>query len=110
MEKKVSFAINNGDIIVEITTDDTPEHNQKCTIKNRSLNAKDIYDLLDYRSGDTYVYEEIQIDAKDKLVLEKLKEFFESITNQITGIVLSPNANEIEQKIAVIEDEFEDDL
>lgn len=111
MEKNVKFRLNDKDIIIEITADDMLDYKREYTIQNRALNAKNIYDLLDYNLGDTYKYEEIQQEGKEKLVLEKLKELFESITGQITNIVLSLNDDEeINKRVAMIEDTFGDDL
>lgn len=66
------------------------------------LNAKKIYNLLDYKKGDTYTYKEIISKDKDKLVLEQLKLLFESITEQITKITTVETDKDLEDKLKLI--------
>lgn len=84
MEKTVIFKMSDQDIVITVKSEDAGEKTQ--TIKNRTLNAKEIYDLLAYKLGDTYVYEDIQCEGKEKGVLEQLQILFKSITDQISDL------------------------
>ncbi|MDD5878378.1 MAG: hypothetical protein PUC84_04175 [Clostridiales bacterium] len=104
MEKKISFVMNDGNVTIKITTDTISEYKKEYTIKNCSLNAKAIYDLLDYELGDKYIFEEIQAEGKDKCVLEELMKFFESITNQIMNLDLLQDFSGFEQENLNVKD------
>lgn len=75
--------MSDQDIVITVKSENADEQTQ--TIKNRTLNAKEIYDLLAYKLGDTYVYEDLQCEGKEKAVLEQLQNLFKSITDQISA-------------------------
>lgn len=91
MEKKVYFKVENDEIIIKITSDENSDNDKECVIKNKTLNAKDIYDLLDFKLGDTYVYEKIEYEGKEKNVLNELEKLLKTITDKISGVNVSDN-------------------
>jgi len=91
MEKKVNFKVENDEIIIKITSDEKSDNGKECVIKNKTLNAKDIYDLLDFKLGDTYVYEKIEYEGKEKNVLNELEKLIKTITDKISEVNVSDN-------------------
>ena len=103
----VKFILDN-----DIINLNNPSKNQEyATIKEHILaaavqfNAKDIYDLLDYNIGDTYSYEEIDVDGKNKLMLDKLQELFKNITNEISELQIPDKDADMKEKIKTIEND-----
>ena len=72
-------------------------------MNTRIINAKEIYDLLDYNLGDTYSYEEIDVDGKNKLILDKLQELFKSITDEISELQIPDKDTDMKEKCKIIE-------
>lgn len=96
MDKVIKLSMNDQkDIIISITdSEDYIIRNN-----NRLLSAKSIYDLLKYSEGDSYSYEEIAAEGKDKLVLLKVKDLLKSITDEIVKISITVQDNDLEEKI-----------
>ena len=96
MDKVIKLSMNEQkDIIISITdSEDYIIRNN-----NRLLSAKSIYDLLKYSEGDSYSYEEITAEGKDKLVLLKVKDLLKSITDEIVKISITVQDNDLEEKI-----------
>ena len=91
MEKNVKFKVENDYIIIQISSNGNSNNDKECVIKNKTLNAKDIYDLLDFKLGDTYVYEKIEYEGKEKNVLNELEKLIKTITDKISGVNISDN-------------------
>lgn len=104
MEKIIEIVKIDADIVIKINSKESDSYANKYVIKNNSLNAKALYDLLDYKLGDRYEYKEINAEGKDKLILEKLKELLESITNEIVDTIISIEDDGIIENINNIED------
>jgi len=97
MEKMISFESDEKFYIILVNDQQYKISKNECV-----LNAKKIYNLLDYKKGDTYTYKEIISKDKDKLVLEQLKLLFESITEQITKITTVETDKDLEDKLKLI--------
>lgn len=88
MNKIVKVYMNEAkDIIISVTG----KENFIIDKDSMKLNAKQIFDFLDYSIGDTYEYDEIYEEGKDALVLKKIKDLLKDITDQITEIKLEEN-------------------
>ena len=101
MNKNISFKADQNDFIISINDDEK----YKISKENRTLNAKNIYDILDYSLGDTYTYDKIEYSGKDAIVLNKIKELFEEITNKIVEISISENDSSLKNKLNNINNE-----
>ena len=66
--------------------------------ENRIINAKKIYDILDYKKGMNIVFDIIE-DGKDKKVVEKLKELLEDIVKELKEISLLDDDEDFENKV-----------
>ena len=66
--------------------------------ENRIINAKKIYDILDYKKGMNIVFDIIE-DGKDKKVVEKLKELLEDIVNELKEISILDDDEDFENKV-----------
>ncbi|WP_033162843.1 hypothetical protein [Sharpea azabuensis] len=101
MNKNIGFKADQNHFIISVNG------NEKFKISKeiRTLNAKDIYDILDYSLGDTYTYDEIENVGKDALVLSKIKDLFEQITNKIIEISFSENDTSLKNKLDNINNE-----
>lgn len=96
MDKVIKLSMNKQkDIIISITDSD----DYIISSNNRLLSAKSIYDLLKYSYGDSYMYEEIIADGKDKIVLLKVQELLKSITDEIVKISTQVQDKDLEDKI-----------
>lgn len=96
MDKVIKLSMNEQkDIIISITDSD----DYIISNSSRLLSAKSIYDLLKYSDGDSYSYEEITADGKDKVVLLKLKDLLKSITDEIVKIDLQVQDKDLKDKI-----------
>lgn len=63
---------------------------------NRKLNAKEIYDFLQFSRGDTYNYQVCSCSSsKDDLVLNKLHDLLKSITDQLLTIEIEESDQEM---------------
>ena len=98
MDKTIKFSMDDNYINIEVISSEVHRTHQ-ISKESRSLNARKIYDLLDYSVGDNYSYEDIGDYGKESLVLNKLKDLFESITDQICNSVLSENDSALKEKI-----------
>lgn len=97
----------NKEVVIEMT--ETREivismHDleQKIVIdeNNRKINAKNIYDFLEFSIGDTYNYNIKPCDApKDTKVLEKLRDLLKSITDQFSDIHLEEKDAEMKEDL-----------
>lgn len=99
MDKTIKFTIEQDEIVISID-----KKSFAINMDIRIINAKDIYDLLDYNIGDTYSYEEIDVDGKNKLMLDKLQELFKNITNEISELQITDKDTDMKEKIKIIED------
>lgn len=80
MEKKIEFSISkNGDIKIEVDFS-TPKI---ISSDKREISAKDIFDILNYKIGDTYKLKEINLEND---VLSELHELFKDIIDEINAI------------------------
>lgn len=104
MEKIIEIAKIDADIVIKVNSKEGDSYADEYVIKNNSLNAKALYDLLDYKLGDRYEYKEINAEGKDKLILEKLKELLESITTEIVDIDMTSEEEDVIDKINNIEE------
>lgn len=104
MEKIIEIKKSNDVVIIEVKAKNDDNYLKECKIKNNSLNAKALYDLLGYESSDQYEYKEINAEGKDKLILEKLKELLESITTEIVDIDMTSEEEDVIDKINNIEE------
>lgn len=100
MDKTIKFTIEQDEIVVSINENSLP-----INMNTRIINAKEIYDLLDYNLGDTYSYEEIDVDGKNKLILDKLQELFKNITNEISELQIPDKDADMKEKIKTIEND-----
>jgi hypothetical protein len=66
--------------------------------ENRIINAKKIYDILDYKKGMNIVFDIIE-DGKDKKVVEKLKELLEDIVKELKEISILDDDEDFENKV-----------
>lgn len=98
MDKTIKFTIEQDEIIISID-----KKSFAINMDIRIINAKDIYDLLDYNLGDTYSYEEIDADGKNKLILDKLQELFKSITDEISELQIPDKDTDMKEKCKIIE-------
>ncbi len=101
MNKNIGFKADQNHFIINVNGNEK----FKISKENRTLNAKDIYDILDYSLGDTYTYDEIKNVGKDALVLSKIKDLFEQITNKIIEISFSENDTSLKNKLDNINNE-----
>ena len=96
MEKIVESTMDeNKNIIISVTG------TNKYVIpgNDRKLNAKSIYDVLDYSEGDKYTYVDINIDGKDGLVLTEIKTLLKSITDQVSQITFEEKDLELNKNL-----------
>ena len=93
MDKTIKFTIEQDEIVISID-----KKSFAINMDIRTINAKDIYDLLDYNLGDTYSYEEIDVDGKNKLILDKLQELFKSITDEISELQIPDKDTDMKEK------------
>lgn len=98
MDKTIKFTIEQDEIVISID-----KKSFAINMDIRIINAKDIYDLLDYNLGDTYSYEEIDADGKNKLILDKLQELFKSITDEISELQIPDKDTDMKEKCKIIE-------
>lgn len=98
MDKTIKFTIEQDEIVISID-----KKSFAINMDIRIINAKDIYDLLDYNLGDTYSYEEIDVDGKNKLILDKLQELFKSITDEISELQIPDKDTDMKEKCKIIE-------
>lgn len=78
MEKKINLEmLGSKDIEIKVNGD------IKHTIKKekRIIRGDDIYNIIDYSNGDTFVIEETNSDSVDVPVLKFFVELFEEIVN-----------------------------
>ena len=68
MNKTIKFDMNDEFILISINEGEP----YKISTKERILSAEAIYNLLDYSIGDKYSYEEIKIEGKDGVVINKI--------------------------------------
>ena len=100
MDKTIKFTIKQDEIVISID-----KKSFAINMDTRIINAKDIYDLLDYNIGDTYSYEEIDVDGKNRLMLDKLQELFKNITNEISELQIPDKDADMKEKIKTIEND-----
>lgn len=100
MDKTIKFTIEQDEIVISID-----KKSFAINMDARIINAKEIYDLLDYNIGDTYSYEEIDVDGKNKLMLDKLQELFKNITNEISELQIPYKDADMKEKIKIIEND-----
>ncbi len=95
MDKKITLHLKSNEDI-EVMVDEI----ELITIEaeNRMINAKKIYDILDYKKGMNIVFDIIE-DGKDKKVVEKLKELLEDIVNELKEISILDDDEDFENKV-----------
>lgn len=95
MDKKITLHLKSNEDI-EVMVDEI----ELITIEaeNRIINAKKIYDILDYKKGMNIVFDIIE-DGKDKKVVEKLKELLEDIVNELKEISILDDDEDFENKV-----------
>lgn len=95
MDKKITLRLKSNEDI-EVMVDEI----ELITIEaeNRIINAKKIYDILDYKKGMNIVFDIIE-DGKDKKVVEKLKELLEDIVNELKEISILDDDEDFENKV-----------
>ena len=95
MDKKITLHLKSNEDI-EVMVDEI----ELVTIEaeNRIINAKKIYDILDYKKGMNIVFDIIE-DGKDKKVVEKLKELLEDIVNELKEISILDDDEDFENKV-----------
>lgn len=95
MDKKITLHLKSNEDIevmvgeIELVTIEA---------ENRIINAKKIYDILDYKKGMNIVFDIIE-DGKDKKVVEKLKELLEDIVNELKEISILDDDEDFENKV-----------
>ena len=95
MDKKITLHLKSNEDIevmvgeIELVTIES---------ENRIINAKKIYDILDYKKGMNIVFDIIE-DGKDKKVVEKLKELLEDIVNELKEISILDDDEDFENKV-----------
>jgi len=79
MEKKIIISLESDNSIRFLVDDD-----EKFIIQSdkREISAEEIYNILDYKSGDTFALEQI-VKGTDKGAFEAFYKLFERIINQI---------------------------
>lgn len=78
MDKKIKLIMDeNKDIIIKINDIEKI----KIEFNSRSINADDIFNLLNYNKGDIYTYEILNENNYDAPVIE----FFENLLYEITS-------------------------
>ena len=95
MDKKITLHLKSNEDI-EVMVDEI----ELITIEaeNRMINAKKIYDILDYKKGMNIVFDIIE-DGKDKKVVEKLKELLEDIVKELKEISILDDDEDFENKV-----------
>lgn len=95
MDKKITLHLKSNEDI-EVMVDEI----ELVTIEaeNRIINAKKIYDILDYKKGMNIVFDIIE-DGKDKKVVEKLKELLEDIVKELKEISILDDDEDFENKV-----------
>lgn len=89
--------IESKDIIISMRGS---EQNIVIEKNDRKINAKNIYDFLDFSIDDTYKYDVIPCDSpKDTKVLEKLRDLLKSITDQFSDIHLEEKDVEMKEEL-----------
>lgn len=101
MNKTIKFDMNDEFILISINEGEP----YKISTKERILSAEAIYNLLDYSIGDKYSYEEIKIEGKDGVVINKIKDLFKTITDKAENISVSENDKDLKEKIKMLEED-----
>ena len=83
MDKTIKFTIEQDEIVISID-----KKSFAINMDIRTINAK----------GDTYSYEEIDVDGKNKLILDKLQELFKSITDEISELQIPDKDTDMKEK------------
>ncbi len=95
MEKKIKIAMEQNKSI-KIFVNDVPKH----TIEEsaREITAQEIYELLDYKSGDNFSVITENEKGIDEPVLQFFKELFDDICKRINEMKI--NEEEMDLKMA----------
>ena len=101
MNKTIKFDMDDEFILISINEGEP----YKISTKERILSAEEIYNLLDYSIGDKYSYEEIKIEGKDGVVINKIKDLFKTITDKAENISVSENDKDLKEKIKMLEED-----
>ena len=80
--KTIKFNENNGKITV-IMNEDDKKTNNVMIINDDKLNGKEIFELIDYRHGDTYRIDSEGASENDSFKMKELKLFFSSLIDKI---------------------------
>ena len=78
----------NKKVIIKLCEDNSVEvecGEIKKTLTNNMLSASTIYELLDYKCGDTYIIETKILGTKDEIIVP-LKTLFDNLKSQIEAL------------------------
>lgn len=101
MNKKITLSKDADSLLIKC---DGAEKSIIITDSNKSINAKELYDLLNYHSGDCYSIDRNAIPEDDDIVIPVI-DLLSSIVKQVNELPLvNSKVNEDMKKLEVKED------